>query len=90
MGPVPRRPEVEGEIDMSPAEPLEVRQPDPLDELLDVRVDEEMDQSVPVEASLEAEDRVYMVGAHPCIMKNGGTRMECKKCARYVTTCQGT
>eukprot|EP00971_Amphidinium_carterae_P076392 1508691-Amphidinium_carterae.1 len=30
-----------------------------------------------------------MVGTHPCIITEGGTRMACKKCSRYVTTYQG-
>eukprot|EP00971_Amphidinium_carterae_P262966 5216992-Amphidinium_carterae.1 len=68
---------------------METREPDPVDEDTDVRV-EEMDERVPVaDDRQEAIQRVFMVGTHPCIITEGGAHMACKKCSRYVTTYQG-
>eukprot|EP00971_Amphidinium_carterae_P202423 4016407-Amphidinium_carterae.1 len=43
-----RHPEVEGEIEMLSTASMEIRGPDQVDETIDVRVDEEMDERVPV------------------------------------------
>eukprot|EP00971_Amphidinium_carterae_P077935 1541811-Amphidinium_carterae.1 len=86
---LPRHLEVEEETETLSA-PMETREPDQVDEDLDVRVDEERNKRVAVvEDRQEAIHRVFMVGTHPCIITAGGTRMACKKCSRYVTTYQG-
>eukprot|EP00971_Amphidinium_carterae_P225673 4475685-Amphidinium_carterae.1 len=71
----------------------------------DVRVDESMDRSVPVDdngpeavvtglAAAGAEPEVLVpvkrVGPHLCHLTDGDTRITCKKCGRYVTTYKGT
>eukprot|EP00971_Amphidinium_carterae_P149622 2966428-Amphidinium_carterae.1 len=71
----------------------------------DVRVDDTMDRSVPVDDNgpeavvtgltaagddPEVVVPVYRVGPHLCHLTDGDTRITCKKCGRYVTTYKGT
>eukprot|EP00971_Amphidinium_carterae_P312568 6212505-Amphidinium_carterae.1 len=47
------------------------------------------DERVRVDEHPKAVNRDYMIGTHPCIITEGGTRMACRNCKRYVTTYLG-
>eukprot|EP00971_Amphidinium_carterae_P185179 3677325-Amphidinium_carterae.1 len=106
QGSTPEEGNTAGSLEASSMHGVEdAREMEDIESSPDVRIDDSMDQRVPVDDDGPAavatqlpavgDDQevvvpVYRVGPHLCHLTAGDTRITCKKCGRYVTTYKGT